>query len=364
MVYLDDLMDRGELRSMLDQGYVRLNQSPDQTLTIYNYTNKTMFDGVWNDVTRQCRGLIVDSNTDEIVSRPFRKFFNWNQLDPDMQKRLMKEPIATFMKWDGSLGVLYRLNTGELAIATRGSFTSVQAEHATARLREKYPDFDPYPDLTYVFEIIYPENRVVVDYQGMDDLVLLAVMETETGRTLDFTGGWPGPRTQQMSFPTLADVLAYPPEPDPEGFVVLFPDQDIRVKWKFPEYLRLHRIITNVSSLSIWEALAAGTGLEVFIDHVPDEFYQWVKETAHGLQERFDLLLQEATDDFTWIMKKVRRPSVDPKQRKEFARLATETPWPALMFGLYDGRDMSENIWKRIRPEFEKPYTNRTEDAS
>jgi RNA ligase len=86
--------------------------------------------------------------------------------------------VRVFDKMDGSLGILYPTSQG-MAVATRGSFTSEQALKATEILHEKYPEwaqitydwfrsnFDAnwyevnYTDLV---EIVYPENRIVVDY--------------------------------------------------------------------------------------------------------------------------------------------------------------------------------------------------------
>lgn len=365
MTNLMSIMSQSMLKDMLDKGYVRKQNHPDAPLSILNYTNKAQFDNEWNDVTEQTRGLIVDSVTNEVVARPFRKFFNWSQMPPNMQAALMTEPVDTYVKWDGSLGVLYGLHTGETAIATRGSFTSPQAQHATALLHERYPDFEPILGLTYLFEIIYPENRVVVDYKTTDDLVLLAVIDTETGKTLppgpyDWPGGWNEP----VYFPDLAAVLKHPEQPNEEGFVVHFPGLDLRVKIKFDEYVRLHRILTNVSTLSVWDALANGQGIESWLDHVPDEFYDWVHRQVHLLETAFEGAKKATQDEFEWIKKRVRRPEWDKDARKEFALLAQASPYKDVLFGLYDGKDVSARLWKRVRPEFEKPYYGQSEDVA
>ncbi len=367
MVYLDEIMNRRELIRRLDAGYVRSQQHPTDSLTIFNYTNKTQFDNEWDDVTEQCRGLIINLYSEEVVSRPFRKFHNWEQMPPVVQADLLKQKAVPLIKWDGSLGILYRLHTGEYAIATRGSFTSPQAKHATELLRECYAEFEPIMGLTYLFEIVFPENRIVVDYKDMDDLVLLAVIDTETGGTLppgpyDWPGPWNEPLTQ---FETLADVLAAPQRENEEGFVVWFPKSDMRVKWKFDEYKRLHRILTNTSSLSVWEALSSGQSLDAIIEHVPDEFYHWVKGIVHGLRHAFADIETDARDEYDWIMKRVRRPEEDvTKRRKEFALLACESPYKDVLFGLYDGKDIAPRIWKRIRPQYEVPWTVQPEETA
>jgi RNA ligase len=366
MVYLDEIMKRDDLRDMLDGGFVRMQNHPTDHLKILNYTNRTQFENKWNDVTEQTRGLVVNTDTDEVVARPFRKFFNWSQIPFKDQADLMHKPVQTFVKWDGSLGVGYTLNTGEFRIATRGSFTSPQALHATEYVQRFYPFFEPILGLTYLFEIIYPENRVVVDYKGLDEVILLAVIENETGKTLPFGAyDWPGPINQPVGFKSLAEVVAAPQEKNSEGFVVRFPHNDLRVKFKFDEYVRLHRIMTNVSTLSVWDALAHGQGIEALIDHVPDEFYTWVHKQVHRLENDYSRIEERAKDDFEWILRRLRRPEEDvKKRRKEFALLANETDYPDVLFRLYDGNDYAETIWKRIRPEFEKPYYRSSEDVA
>lgn len=366
MTNLMSIMSQSMLKDMLDKGYVRKQNHPDAPLSILNYTNKAQFDNEWNDVTEQTRGLIVDSVSNEVVSRPFRKFFNWSQIPTEEQARLMNAPVDAYPKWDGSLGVLYGLHTGEFRIATRGSFTSPQAVHATEILQTRYPTFEPILGLTYLFEIVYPENRIVVDYKGMDDLVLIAVIDTATGKTLPKDPyDWPGPWNAPVGYySSLAEVLTAPQSPNQEGFVVHFPESDLRVKWKFDEYVRLHRIMTNVSTLSVWDALANGQGIASFIEHVPDEFYTWVHRQVHLLETAFEAARAEAQDEFEWIKKRVRRPEWDRDARKEFALLAQTSPYKDVLFGLYDGKDVSSRLWKRVRPEFEKPYYGQSEDVA
>jgi RNA ligase len=363
MVHLYKIIDHDALLAHIENGYVRKQKSPDGERIIFNYTNRTQFDNEWDDVTEQTRGLIIDATAGEVVARPFRKFFNWEQIPPNVQAGLLKEPCETYVKWDGSLGILYGLHTGEHRIATRGSFTSPQAEHATKVLHEHYPTFEPILGLTYLYEIVYPENRIVVDYKGLDDLVLLAVIDTESGTTLPSDSyGWPGPVSDPLGWTSLAEVLAVPQRENREGFVVFFPRLEMRVKIKFDEYKRLHAILTNVSSISIWNALANGQGLEVLIDHVPDEFYTWVHKQVQRLEADFERVKAAAQEEFEWVMKRVRRPEEDPKRRKEFALLALESEYKDVLFGLYDGKDVTSRLWKRVRPEYSKPFSTHTED--
>jgi hypothetical protein len=73
---------------------------------------------------------------------------------------------------DGSLGILFYYR-GEWVVTTRGSFTSDQAIRAKKILDEKY-NLDLFNwKHTYLFEIIYPENRIVVRYD-YEDLIFIS----------------------------------------------------------------------------------------------------------------------------------------------------------------------------------------------
>ncbi|WP_201374000.1 RNA ligase [Ktedonobacter robiniae] len=119
-----------------------------------------------------------------IVARPFPEFFNLDEAIANGEQ-LPAEDFEVTEKLDGSLGILYWLD-GEPRLATRGSFTSNQALVGTKIFQERYGSAYFYPDFTYLFEIIYLANRIVVDYKGMEDIILLAIIETKTGREYSY----------------------------------------------------------------------------------------------------------------------------------------------------------------------------------
>ena len=191
-IHVSNLFSIDLLNRMIDEGFVNRQKHPELDLWIYNYSHTCQFSRVWNDVTLQCRGLILDADMN-IVSRPFSKFFNLEE-HPRSDVRFSKKDFQVFEKLDGSLGILYPTGT-RYAIATRGSFTSDQALRASMLLQERYVDFVPEPGYTYLFEIIYPDNRIVVDYGGVEGLVFLCAVDNVTGANVFEFGGsgdWPG----------------------------------------------------------------------------------------------------------------------------------------------------------------------------
>src|SRR5260370_29373116 len=153
-------MDVRAINQQVDEGYIVKHKHPTADLYIYNYTSKTQFDGYWTPETKACRGLILDEQG-LVVARPFEKFFTLEQ----HPEPLPVEPFDVFEKLDGSLGILYWIDA-EPFIATRGSFNGEHAERANRILHAKYSGLFSGLDrrVTYLFEIIYPQNRIVVDY--------------------------------------------------------------------------------------------------------------------------------------------------------------------------------------------------------
>lgn len=368
---LCDLFDLDLLDQHLADGYVKMQKHPTLPLEILNYSHKTQWDNVWDEVTRQCRGLIyavgADGSRGAVVSRPFEKFFNVSQL---ADGEIPAEPFDVYEKLDGSLGILYPVNpeTDDYGIATRGSFTSEQAVHATHLYLNRYAGrWLPQADLTYLFEIIYPANRIVVDYGGTDDLVLLDVIVTETGESVVEEHGqfWPGPCAKVYPGHTvLADLLAHPSVDNEEGFVIRFAS-GMRAKVKHDEYVRLHRILTGVSSKTIWQYLASGEhkSLDDLLERVPDEFYDWVQETSFDLESRRATYRYNISKEYDQITQDLTENTPN-WGRKEFAEMACRSQHRGALFSMLDNKSLDAYLWKLVKPAYEKPFMGASEDTA
>jgi RNA ligase len=361
-VKLKDMLDLDLLVKMRDENFVRAQVHPTEPLTILNYTERAMHQHVWNDVTHACRGLIYNTDTQEVVARPFSKFFNYAEhaegtLDLDAS-------VFVTNKMDGSLGILYREPVSGLwSIATRGSFTSEQAVHATELWRRKYDSqWTHLPGVTELFEIIYPENRIVLDYGDTDDLFHLGTVEIERGQSYPPRTYGPTPATENfwLEIETLREALAMPPRPNAEGVVVHFTDTDTRVKIKQEDYVRLHRIITGMNARTVWEALGEGKTAEDLCEGVPEEFWPWIYEVSGELLKKAEEIRQAAECDFRNIY------ACLPLnwERKQFAMAAQQSEYRGLLFLLLDERDVRPQIWKSIKPAGDRALTHLSEDTA
>lgn len=137
------------LNDYIERGLVEKNLHPTLPITIYNYSRKTQYEGLWDEITIMCRGLILDTEGN-IVAKSFPKFFNMEEL---ADSEIPNESFEVFEKMDGSLGIFFNYD-GEWFMSTRGSFTSEQAIKGKEML-DKYPIEKLDKNKTYLFEIIY-----------------------------------------------------------------------------------------------------------------------------------------------------------------------------------------------------------------
>lgn len=336
-------MRYADIKPYIEQGLVSEQAHPEAiNVHIFNYTPECQFGRKWDDITRQCRGLIMDVETDQILARPFPKFFNYSEHVDNGWPLPSGKPIVR-EKLDGSLGILYHLN-GKPWIATRGSFTSDQALWATKWWRDCMQETVVLPRVTHLFEIIYPENRIVVPYD-FSGLVYLASIEIDSGKEVA-AGIFNGPiRFAKHHDETDLAKLAALDERTGEGFVVFYPETQERLKIKFPEYVRLHRIVTGLSEKAIWEQLREGK--EVDLGDVPDELYKWVA----GVEARIKEAMQKLWDAANAIAEDAKKFET----RKEAAQFINQYAKhvSGIAFALFDGKyqTAAERAWRMVKPE-------------
>lgn len=343
-VKLSDLFDHALLTHCLNERLVVARRHPSKPLTILNYTERCQYErGNWNEVTRQCRGLIYNEHTGEVVARPFRKFFNYGQAEAGEFD--LTAPVTVTDKLDGSLGILY----GD-EIATRGAFESEQAQHATALFRSRYASFVVPEGWTLLFEIVYPSNRIVCDYGEQDDLILLGAVEIDTGRSVgprDSALGWPGPIATIFPYASLADALAAEPRQNAEGLVVHFRDTDERVKLKQEDYVRLHRIVTGLNERTVWEHLCEQKPLDELLEPLPDEFHSWVRSVADRLTEQVFEQCDEVERTYTAVVGGL----PEGFSQKDYALAVKDHPLSWALFSRKAGKAYAPRLWLQAKPE-------------
>lgn len=267
-------MNFAKKEQLVKEGY--LSKSTFLNLVLFNYTDHCTYKKYWIPETLESRGTIYDMNTGAVVARAFDKFFNLGEHTSTVES-LPSCPFEVEEKMDGSLGILFQLpGKTHWLCATRGSFYSDQAQKAKIIL-EKY-DMSKWPSgWTPLVEIIYPENRIILDYGDEEKLVLLAARNIEDGRYMDSGSldqyakacGFPRPKREKRTVEELVAHAAYLPATH-EGWVLVYAN-GFRVKVKGTRYLELARFKANLNPLTIWEVMMFGN-IEEFLEKCPEEF--------------------------------------------------------------------------------------------
>lgn len=334
---ISDLLDMDELQKEIDAKYVTARTHPDfPELVILNYSDKCAYDSYWTSITRKTRGLIYNSTTGEVLARPFEKFFNYGQEGSSLNFDLDAPILGAFDKMDGSLGIKYTTPKGEVQVSTRGSFSSDQALWANTYLTQN--NVSTESGFTELWEIIYPGNKIVVDYGDREELVLLGKVDNITGEFI--------PNSElQLPARTFREALELPDRKNAEGLVIWL-DAKTAVKLKQDDYIYLHRIVSNLSQKEIWRQLYAGT-YEGFVVQLPDEFYSWADLTAAALRKEFDSIAVQAGVYF-FQLQEARLAS-----RKEQALWVQECVpgnYRGYVFALLDGKSIEDSIWRVVEP--------------
>ncbi len=342
-VMLTDLVNLHDLNEMVGQRYVDVQTHPTLPLTIYNYSKNCMFDRKWNDVTLQTRGLIVENYTGRVIARGMSKF--WNVGQPEAKTYPMDTMVNVTKKEDGSLGIVWEYE-GQYGVATRGSFMSEQAIHATALLHTE--EYEWLRECAYWFkletmvvEVVYPSNRIVLDYKGKNELMPLGSVINENGVIYTRDLRWINSSAPkgELSLTTLGEAIAMPIPDDEEGYVLDIYEPGCgstcgtvvdHLKLKGEIYKMLHAILTNTSARRIWAQLAArachqwitkpkdwamylgqdpadfervdvSKSLAETLGSAPDEFLEWVDQKIEEIESAVADHLAEMQYDLVWL---------------------------------------------------------------
>lgn len=324
-------------------------------LRILCYTAAAAFGSVWNDVTTNCRGLVYNAETLEVVARPWKKFFNYGQSQaPTIADNA---PVEVTDKADGSLIIVFQYK-GKYLATTKGSFASDQAFQAQILLdkmisNHPFPDF--YRNYTLLFEYISPENRIVVDYGNICELRLLGAVHINS-----YTLYGPNElvkypfasRTQVFPVSTLKQALEIADRKNAEG-IVIRTSNGLMVKIKQEDYIFLHKIITELTTKNLWEALRDGV-VDNLLESVPDELFDDVSAELEKLNRAKIELEDSLVKAQAQIVEENNLPkdlTFDAQQRKVFAIEASKYPDTSLLIAMtLSNKPYGRGFWEKLKP--------------
>lgn len=319
------------LNKYFDQGKLKRQQHPTCPLYIWNYSERVQYSKEWNNILCQCRALVTDESGN-IVARSFNKFFNYSKVElgyTGFKANPSTDSFVVYDKLDGSLGLLFNYK-GEWIFSSRGSFTNQQAIKGRMILNNQAIDLSKLnPDLTYNFEIIYPENKIVLDYNGLQDLIFLACFDkngTEhvgysvNMRKLGFS------ICNKIDIDNNIDKLSQQDLLNKEGYVLYFERTGERLKIKFKNYLKIHKIKSNLTIQNVFNELKNKIPFEEIIEKIPDEFHEWLKMVIEKINLEYQKIVDYCLEKFT------RHNTTNPKL---FAINIKDCNYSSLLFKLH-----------------------------
>lgn len=321
-----------EILKRVSQWYIAM-QSDWADLLLFNYTPLCQYEKARDEYTMQCRWLIL-STDGYVVARPFDKFFNLEELEDFPKWEFFLQD-----KMDWSLGIVYYWER-ERHVATRWSFKSDQAKKGKELLNRSKLRLNT--EYTHLFEIIYPENRIVVNYGNEERLVYLTSRQISNGSytRMDIL---PSAKIYgAYDIKSIKDMQSLDAK-NQEGFVAYDKNWCPQFKIKFETYVRLHKLMTNCTEVTIWEWMRDGIELEGVLWLVPDEFYDRVREVRDRLLQEYNEILHVCIDDYnTAIML--------PSRKEQAMWIKDHSKYPWIVFALLDRKKISPFIYKAITP--------------
>ena len=364
-MYLYEYVNEETLRQAITADLVKVQRHPNKSipLDIYTYTRRAVLDNIWNEATIKCRALIVNRQTKEIVARSFEKFFNINdEGHPEtLEENLPSGTPAITEKLDGSLGVFWKYGT-HWGIASKGSFDSDHSRWATKWLENHIEEYGKlvFPEgYTPVFEMICEDVQHHVVHYGKNDLVLLALVNNETGEEL-FSFQLYAEKNHltgvHIHFFNLDRAISQDRE-NAEGYVASWRRlgrPPLKVKIKHPTFLKYQKILHKASPKAVLQLLKMGDSQTIdnwvstgpkHIAGIIDKWRGTFTNTYLHIQERSSSIVTEALKRFT--------------TRKEFALFFLEEEnkyFAPVCFALLDTDKVNKHrevIWKLIEKSLE-----------
>lgn len=226
----------------------------ESTYAIFNYG----FDCDYADpIVQEARGIILDTEKLEVVCWPFRKFGNHNEsyADPiDWTNAKVQEKV------DGSIVKLwYDRKKPGWQFSTNATLRAENApvgEFSLISFHDlicKADNFGEIPfdtldrDVTYIFELVSPDTRIVVPYDTTT-LYHIGTRHNLTGREMDIDIGIRKPKMYPIhSLGECVETAIRLNQTDSEeimaeGFVVVDSNWN-RVKVKSPDYIAKHHLV-------------------------------------------------------------------------------------------------------------------------
>jgi T4 RnlA family RNA ligase len=283
--------------------------------TVINY-NVMMSDTFDCNIRRECRGIIFDTATGEIIRRPFHKFFNVNEREETQDNVVdLSQSHAILEKLDGSMIAPFVVNDQLIWGTKMGATEVAEPVEDFVLLHENYSQFARFlirRGYTPIFEWCSRKQRIVLDYKE-DQLILTAIRDLTTGRYMSWdlvtntadqyfipvVGKWE--TGIGMDNKTMKGFIDYVRDlEDVEGFVVRFNDGHM-LKLKCDWYVQIHKAKEKILQDRNIVELILDDKLDDVKAHLPQED----RDRLTAFEIQFNLAVSDAVfmlaNDLGWI---------------------------------------------------------------
>lgn len=288
-------------------------------------------------LVQECRGLVLEKDTWEIMSYPFNKFFNLTEpLAPELDwsnVRVLEKVDGTFIHlyWDWYQNTWVCGTSGnaeaEGPVNNRNNFTFKELFWET--VKNKYQDFtiaELNTRFVYMFELTTPYNTVVKKHKesaltllGVRNLDNLEELEFETVSQIASVIKIPIVKVIELKSNTIKTIIStFDSMPyNEEGYVVM-DDFGCRVKIKNPAYVTVHHLKDKFNSYNIILVIKTNE-----IDEFNATFPERTDEVLN-LKKRYDEVIKVLEGAWDDIKEKRPKNYADRVLLKKFSQVVFE----------------------------------------
>ena len=270
-------------------------------------------------IRRECRGIIFDAETGDILRRPFHKFFNLNEReDTSIENVDFLFPHAVLDKLDGSMIAPFLVGDRMIWGTKMGETDVAQPVMEFVAANPKYDEFRYLigSGFTPIFEWCSNKQRIVLDHPE-DSLTLLAIREIQTGEYVSFeflksvAKVYGVPVVKQ--YDTIKDINQFLErtrgQSNIEGYVIRF-NTGHMIKVKTDWYVALHKIKEQL--------LFDRNLVELILDNRLDDILSYLSSDERDNLIRFQTELYQIISDQAHVLMNITNDNLN-MDRKTFA---------------------------------------------
>lgn len=287
----------------------------DGDYAIFNYQITADFH---KPLVQEARGIIINLKEMKVVCWPFRKFGNFGEDyadDIDWESARVQDKIdGSIIKvwWDNKIWHISTNSTIDAKKAPVNTDISFYEVFNQAKIECGFGFNQLDRNYTYMFELISPYNRIVIDYNTID-LYHIGTRDNRTGLELNRDIGVKKPVEYPLH--SLKDCIDAVAELNPhggivrkEGFVVVDKYWN-RIKIKSPEYVAIHHLIPNgmITDYQLFEMIHGGT-IDDVISYVPS-----LKPRVIDIIKKYKNFRSKVEEYLTYNTKLVRKENLSRK---------------------------------------------------